>query len=175
MIIKILIGIVLFFNSQLCAESLYDVFIEADSANGYDKYITLDPEIMYTGGLGSSEHSIYIEGNGAVIDLEQGTGIWISGDDMATGSLNINRCTIINGGSYGINIIGYSDNFITNCNVINSHWAIQIGDSVSATIQNVNLVNNDYGIAVGGSRTILFIDYVNMWNNTEDFMINCFG
>ncbi len=168
-----LISFVLVLSVQ--AESLYDAFIEAGPANGYDKYLTLNPDVIYTGGLGSSEHSVFIEGNGAVIDLQEGTGLWISGDESTTGSLNINRCTIKNGGSYGISFTGYSDNVITNCNIINSHWGIQINDSVSVMIQNVNILNNEYGIAVSGTRTNLYIDYVNAWNNAENFMINCFG
>ncbi|MBC8215500.1 MAG: right-handed parallel beta-helix repeat-containing protein [Candidatus Marinimicrobia bacterium] len=175
MLIRNHIGIVFILLSISSAESLYDVFMEADSANGYNKYITLNSDVVYTGGLGSSEHSIYIEGNGAVIDLNEGTGIWIAGDETATGSLNINRCTIIYGGYYGINLSGYSDNFITNCNIISSYWGIHVNDSVRVTIQNVNLVGNDYGIAVSGDRTNIFIDYVNSWNNTNNFMINCFG
>lgn len=170
-----IIGMTLSGFSWICAESLYDVFIEADSANGFDKYLILNPDIIYTGGLGSSEHSIYIEGNGAVIDLLEGTGLWIAGDENTTGSLNIDRCTVINGGSYGISLIGYSENIITNCNIFNTHWGIHISDSVNVTIQNVNILDNEYGIAVSGTRTNLFIDYVNVWNNTENFMINCFG
>ena len=84
--------------------NLYAVYEQAGSANGYDRYLVLDPTIVYTGGIGSGEESIYIDGKGAVIDLQQGTGIWISGD--VNNIIVHEKDNIIN----GLEII-YSDEF----------------------------------------------------------------
>ncbi|HIB30244.1 MAG TPA: hypothetical protein EYO24_07015, partial [Candidatus Marinimicrobia bacterium] len=117
--LKNIINLSLFVLTYAYSISLYDVYVQAGPAYGYDRYIELDPNFIYTGGIGSGEESIYIQGNGAVIDLLEGTGIWIAGDtnNNITGSLDIDHCTITNGGSYGINLSGYSTNSITNCNL----------------------------------------------------------
>ena len=157
--------------------NLYAVYEQAGSANGYDRYLVLDPTIVYTGGIGSGEESIYIDGKGAVIDLQQGTGIWISGDvnNNMTGSLTINRCTIVNGGSYGISLSGYSTNSITNCNLINDHWGIQVSDNVDVVIRDCNFIDNMYGVAIIGTETSVHLSYCNGWNNEYNYMLNCVG
>ena len=157
--------------------SLYEVYEQSGPANGYDRYMVLDPEILYTGGVGSGEESIYIDGKGAVIDLQEGTGIWISGDvnNNMTGSLTIDRCTIVNGGTYGINLSGYSTNSITNCNIINDHWGIQVSDNINVVIRDCNFVDNMYGVAIIGTETNVHLSYCNGWNNDYNYMLNCFG
>jgi len=169
--------LLVFFMSFGFSISLYEVYEQAGPANGYDKYIVLEPDIVYTGGIGSGEESIYIEGNGAVVDLEQGTGIWIAGDsnNNITGSLDIDHCTIINGGSYGINLSGYSTNSITNCNLINVNWGIQVNDDIYVTIKNCNLIDNEYGLAIVGEDTNIELSYCNGWNNEYNYMYNCVG
>ena len=166
-----------FFMSFGFSISLYEVYEQAGPANGYDKYIVLDPDIVYTGGIGSGEESIYIEGNGAVIDLNEGTGIWIAGDanNNITGSLDIDHCSIMNGGSYGINLSGYSTNSITKCNLINVHWGIQVSDEIQVTIRNCNFIDNSYGLAVIGQETDINLSYCNAWNNEYNYMLNCLG
>ena len=84
----------------LRSESLYEVYQSAGPGNGYDKYMVLDPNITYIGGFGTSVYSVLLEGNGAVIDLQEGTGIWMSGDESSSPSLLIKGCTVINGGYY---------------------------------------------------------------------------
>jgi len=159
--------------TYLSAMSLWEVYEQSSPANGYDRYIILESGEVYTGGIGSSEESIYIEGNGAVIDLQGGTGIWISGDSQATGSLAIDRCTIFGGGSYGITISGYSTNSIINCNLINDNFGIQISDSVNVTIKNCIFDENQYGVAIVGDQTTHSITYCNAFVNEYDYMLNC--
>ena len=89
--------------TSLRGESLYEVYQNAGPGNGYDKYMVLNPNVIYTGGFGTSVYSVLLEGNGAVIDLQGGTGIWMSGDESSSPPLVIKRCTIMNGGYYGVN------------------------------------------------------------------------
>ena len=175
--LKNIINLSLFVLTYAYSISLYDVYVQAGPANGYDRYIELDPNFIYTGGIGSGEESIYIQGNGAVIDLLEGTGIWIAGDtnNNITGSLDIDHCTITNGGSYGINLSGYSTNSITNCNLINVHWGIQVNDNIHVTIKNCNFIDNVYGLAIIGEDTDVNLSYCNAWSNDYNYMLNCIG
>ena len=56
---------------------LQDVFDNAESFQDYDKYLVLNNDDIYTGSLGIYEGRVFIEGNGAVLDLKNGGGIWI--------------------------------------------------------------------------------------------------
>ena len=165
-----------FFVQTGFTESLQNMFDTAVPSEGYDRYIILHPDTIYFGGIGIFEDSVFIEGNGAVIELENGSGIWIYGDSESMGSLNINRCTIKNGAYYGLNYSGISTGSITNCNIVNSEMGIQLMDTSITVIKNCNLIdNNVYGIAVYSTNPAVEISYCNTWNNGEDYMENCPG
>jgi hypothetical protein len=159
----------------LNGESLYQVYQNAEPGNGYDKYMVLNPNIVYTGGFGSSVYSVYLEGNGAVIDLQEGTGIWMSGDENSSPSMLLKGCTIINGGYYGVNFSGYGNHEISDCNIVNDTWGIQVGEHTFTTIRNCNLVDNTYGLAIIGLDAEVNIAYCNGWGNDETYMSNCPG
>ena len=75
-------NITILFLIQFCFSiSMWDVYFDASPDNGYDKYIILNPEEVYTGGFGVYEGTVFIEGNGAVIDLQEGLGIWVSAEN----------------------------------------------------------------------------------------------
>lgn len=162
--------------SLAAAESLYSVFNNADPAFGYDKYLVLEPDITYTGGLGVYENRVFIEGNGAVIDLQEGGGIWVYADDAAQGSLDIDRCSIVNGGFYGLNYSGISTGSVTNCNLFDCEMGIQLADTSNVVLKNTNFVNNQiYGVAIYSEYPTANITWCNAWNNGEDYMENCPG
>ena len=173
---KIFISLSLILSlTVLRSESLYEVYQNAGPGNGYDKYMVLDPNIIYIGGFGTSFYSVLLEGNGAVIDLQGGTGIWMSGDESSSPPLVIKRCTIMNGGYYGVNFSGYGNHEIIDCNFINDVWGIQVGEYSYTTIRNCNLIDNTYGLAIIGLDAVVNLAYCNGWGNTETYMSNCPG
>ncbi len=157
-------------------ESLFSVYLNAGPAEGYDKYLVLDPDISYTGGIGVFEGSVFIEGNGAVIDLQEGSGIWVYGEGETVGTLDIRQCSILNGGFYGINYAGIASGSVVNCNLINDNMGLQLMDTVMVSITNCNLIaNQTYGLAIYSTDPTAVISYCNAWNNGEDYMENCPG
>ena len=63
--------------SCLNAITLQEAFDNASPANGYDKYLELETGMIYTGGIGIYEGDVFIDCKEAIIDLEDGNGIWI--------------------------------------------------------------------------------------------------
>ena len=88
--------------------TLQEAYDEATPLDGFDKYIILDSDSIYYGGLGLYEGNTFIDGRGAVIDLEFGGGIWIYADEDYPCSLEIRYCTIMNGQYYGLSFGGTS-------------------------------------------------------------------
>ena len=60
--------------------SLQEAYDNASSNENYDKYVMLEPNSTYTGGLGIYEGDVYINCQGSTIDLEGGNGIWVYAD-----------------------------------------------------------------------------------------------
>lgn len=168
--------LVLSLLSIVCAESLLQVYQNSGPANGYDVYVELNPETIYTGGLGIYEGSVFIEGNGAVIDLQDGGGIWTYADDQSPANLEINRCTIINGAYYGVNFAGTSTGSVKNCNIINSGMGFQALDLAVVELKNCNITANEiFGVGIFSENPEVNISFCNAWNNGEDYMENCLG
>lgn len=160
----------------LSGETLFNAYQNAESLNGYDKYLILSSDNIYTGGLGIFDGSVFIEGNGAVIDLQSGGGIWVYGDTLSPVTFNIEKCTVINGAYYGINFAGYSTGAVLNCNLINCGMGFQAFDYSVVEVKNCNLVDNEiYGLAIYSTNPQIDISYCNAWNNGEDYMENCPG
>ena len=55
--------------------SLQEAYDNASSNENYDKYVMLEPNSTYTGGLGIYEGDVYINCQGSTINLEGGNGI----------------------------------------------------------------------------------------------------
>ena len=95
----VLFATLLLFSSLLFATTLQEMYDNASSQSGYDKYIILEEGETYTGGILiiGDEYGVAadvkIEGNGAVLDLEEGV-IKIATCDN---KLDISNCVIING------------------------------------------------------------------------------
>ena len=73
--------------------TLQSVFDSSGPGNGYDIYVVLERGMIYTGGVGIYEGNVLIEGNGAVVDLEGGSGIWVYGDEIIPVNLDIQYIT----------------------------------------------------------------------------------
>ncbi len=93
--------------SNVYSISLKEIYETAPTVGEYDKYLTLETGVTYTGGLligkiydsnitdlsGPEGLNVRIEGNGAILDLE-GEQICIS---YCNNKLDIDNCIIING------------------------------------------------------------------------------
>ena len=157
---------IIFFVSLLQGITLQSVFDASGPENGYDKYIVLEENMIYTGEVGIYEGDVFIEGNGAIVDLNEGLGIWVYAEEEYPANLDIEYLTIINGGYSGLAFNGFSTGNISNCNFINNAHGIQIMDSTSISIKNSNFIqNSDYGLAVRGLLASFEIRYSNFWEN----------
>ena len=105
----------------LLPASLQEAYDNANSFGEYDKYLILDSDSTYYGGLGLYEGSTMIDGQGAIIDLQGGTGVWVYGTDDYPCNLDIKYCSIINGAYDGLNYAGTSMGTVENCNFINNN------------------------------------------------------
>ena len=159
--------IAIFCVSILEGVTLQSIFDEAGPGNGYDKYVILEQDMIYTGDVGIYEGNIFIEGNGAIVDLNEGLGIWVYAEEGYPASLDIEYVTIINGGYNGLTFNGTSTGNISNCNFIHNLFGIQIMDDVHISVKNCNFIgNNQYGISVRGTTANLDeINYSNFWEN----------
>ena len=118
MIDKIII--LLTFIATSYAITLQEVFDNASSYGEYEKHVILEPNTIYTGGLGIYEGDVYIDCQGSIVNLEGGNGIWVYGDVAYPSSLHIEYCTVTNGSYYGLSFGGLSIGNIINCNLINT-------------------------------------------------------
>tara|TARA_X000001036_G_C20295788_1_gene650264 strand:- start:145 stop:660 length:516 start_codon:yes stop_codon:yes gene_type:complete len=171
-----MIIIILFLNINLFGYSLQEIYDNANSFENYDKYLILSPEHIYTGGLGLYEGNTYIDCNGAIINLEDGNGIWIYGDQNYQSNLDIQECIITNSLYYGLSYSGESTGNIKNCNLINTNFGLKLFDNSVVSVDNsIFGSNNSMGIALYSESPILDISYSLFWNNEDDYLENCPG
>ena len=169
--------ILLAFITNLYAITLQEAFDNASGYGEYEKYLILEPNSIYTGGLGVYEGDVYINCQGSIIDLEEGNGIWAYGSVAYPSSLNIEYCTITNGSYYGLSFGGLSVGRVINCNLINTNFGLQLFDVADVFVTNSIFAHNlTYGIGVYGETVTLETSYSLLWENLEsDCMENCPG
>ena len=157
--------------------TLQEVYDNAESAFGYDKYIVLEPNSIYTGGVGLYEGDVYINCQGSIIDLEEGNGVWVYADEEYPASLDIEYCTITNGLYYGISFGGNSHGNVKNCNLVSTNFGLKLFDYTNVTISNsIFAYNQTYGIGMYTEHPTLETSYSLFWENEEsDCMENCPG
>jgi len=162
--------------SLIHSTSLQELYDNAESQFGYDKYIELNENEIYTGGIGIYQGSTYIKGNGAIIDLENQNGIWIYSDENSNASLDIEYSSIINGAYHGISYAGNATGSIINCNFVNNDYGIKVFDTCTLNITNCNFINNTtLGFGMIGELTNITLSYSNFWDNGDDILENCPG
>ena len=147
--------------------TLQSVFDAAEPENGYDKYLVLEQNMIYTGEVGVYEGNVFIEGNGAIVDLNEGLGIWVYAEAEHPANLDIEFVTIINGGYNALTFNGTAMGNISNCNLISNLFGIQIMDQGNISVKNCNFIDNSqYGIAVRGTTAALDENnHSNFWEN----------
>ena len=163
-LISVISGLYISIASGITLQSIFDA---AEPGNGYDKYVVLERDMIYTGEVGVYEGDVFIEGNGAIVDLNEGLGIWVYAEEEYPANLDMEFVTIINGGYNGITFNGFSTGNISNCNFISNSFGIQIIDQGNISVNNCNFVDNSqYGIAVRGTVASFEISYSNFWDNS---------
>ena len=166
-----------FSTSSASLVTLQSVFDASESKNEYDKYVVLENGVTYLGGVGVYEGNVFIEGNGAIVDLQNGTGIWVYGDEIIPANVDIEYITLINGVWYGVFYGGTATGNITNCNFINNGYGVQLYDFAEIQIKNSNFIENIYyGVALVNTTPLCNVNYSNAWGNGEaPWMENCPG
>tara|TARA_B100000029_G_C17420981_1_gene904296 strand:+ start:469 stop:990 length:522 start_codon:yes stop_codon:yes gene_type:complete len=169
--------LLILFITELFSITLQEAYDNASGYEEYEKYIILEPNTVYSGGIGIYEGDVYIDCNQSIIDLEEGNGIWIYADVEYPSSLHIEHCTITNGLYYGISFGGLSEGNIINCNFVNTNFGLKLFDVSDVYVTNSIFSNNTtYGIGVYGDSAILDISYSLFWDNqSDDHMENCPG
>ena len=171
-----MIIIIITFMNFIFSMSLQEAYNEASSYESYDKYLNLDNNIIYTGGLGIYEGDILIDCNGATIDLQSGQGIWVYADEQYPSSLDIQECTITNGLYYGLSYGGISSGNVLNCNFHSTNFGIKLFDQSNVYITNsIFISQQSMGIGMYTENPTINADYLLFWNNEDDCMENCPG
>ncbi len=168
--------IILFINFNLFSYTLQEIYDNANSYEEYDRYLVLSQNNTYTGGLGLYEGNTYINCNGAIIDLQEGNGIWIYADENNAANLDIEECIITNSLYYGLSYSGQSTGSINNCNLINTNFGIKLFDNSNVIVTNsIFSSNNSMGISVYTENPNLNISYSLFWDNEDNHLENCPG
>ena len=171
-----LIIIIFSFISALFSTTLQEAYNQANQYGDYDKYVILDQGTTYTGGLGIYEGNVYIDCNGATIDLQTGQGIWVYADEQYPSSLDIQECSITNGLYYGLSYGGTSSGNVINCNFHSTNFGIKLFDDTNVYITNSIFINQQsMGIGVYTEDPTINGDYIVFWNNEDNCMENCPG
>jgi len=164
--------VIILFRGGFAAVHLSDVYQQAEPGAGYDKLLVLEQDSVYTGGLSISNIRVAIRGNGALINLQNGS-IIISGEAQ----LDLDGCVIING-SYAISV-NENDNvssFINQCTFYNNNIAIRFMTKTgNIEIVNTILMNNSaYGFACS-HETSRMLHYIDAYGNEENYVEWCPG
>ena len=168
--------IILFINLNLFSYTLQEIYDDANSYEEYDKYLVLSQNNIYTGGLGLYEGNTYINCNGAIIDLQEGNGIWIYADENNAANLDIEECIITNSLYYGLSYSGESTGSINNCNLINTNFGVKLFDNSNLIVNNsIFASNNSMGISIYTENPNLNISYSLFWDNEDNHLENCPG
>jgi hypothetical protein len=163
--------------SSIFSITLQEAYDSAISENGYDKYVILEPNQIYEGGLYMFEGDTYINCQGSTINLNGGAGISLFADDYYNATLDIEYCTIYDGETYGLNYTGMSSGNVSNCNFISNDIGLVLMDYSEVNLKNSNFIDNHtYGLGIISEEPILNATYSNFWENSEgDCAENCPG
>ena len=177
-----LISLLLLF-CNLYAVSLQQMYNNATSKNGYDKYIVLEKDSIYTGAFIQDVDSVFIAGNGCIIE-QDGTPIVLSNENY---TIEVNQCVfktlsdsqnafiILNNNSAG-KIINNTFWCASNDNSITGIILNDINNNQTEIINNIfnNLftsvyVNVDYTNYSSDSQ-LCYIEYNLNWNCNQSYL-----
>ena len=136
--------------SFIHAITLQEAYDDASSYGEYDKYVILNADSTYYWGLGIYEGNVMIDGQGSIVNLDGGTGIWAYGTEDYPCNVDIKFCTIINGEYDAVNYAGTATGSVENCNLVNNDIGIKLMDYSNVNISNSNFINGSLISPRGG-------------------------
>jgi len=163
-ILSTIIFLLLFCSFAFTYQSLQEVFDNADSAAGYDKYIELDPQVEYQGDLWLFEAgAIYLDGNGAKI-----YGIpYLAAIGVYFSHLDVTECVFI-GGMGGVYLGAEASASITNNTIINVYEAgvktYYITHERQTQVWNNIITGSSYGVLSVDLNWPHYIGYNNIYD-----------
>ncbi|UCE27646.1 MAG: hypothetical protein JSW52_02525 [Candidatus Coatesbacteria bacterium] len=161
----LLITIALAFTGA-AAVDIQDAYDACGPANGYDKYLVLNPATTYTGELTvDTGKDSCIKGNGAVIHLDNNGRITASGSGT---ELDIDHTVIYgNGSGQGVRVDTGAKAAIDFCTIDNLNFGVLVWDNSTTYVKN-SITTNHNGYGVGYEDTAnVNISYTDSWNNGQ--------
>ena len=148
------------------AVDIQNAYDACGPANGYDKYLVLNPANTYTGELEvDTGKDSCIKGNGAVIHLDNSGKI---GAESGGTKLDIDHAVIHgNGSGYGVHVKTGAKANINFCTIDNLYFGVYVWDNSTVTVKN-SIITNNFLYGVGYEETTnVSITYVDAWNNGQ--------
>ncbi|MBJ48516.1 MAG: hypothetical protein CMG59_04990 [Candidatus Marinimicrobia bacterium] len=169
--------IILLLISMLVPYTLQEAYNESGPNGEFEKYLVLEKDQIYYGGIGIFSGDVYINCQGSIIDLNNQTGIWLYSDSNYLSSLHIEYCNIINGDTYGLSFSGEAFGKVSNCNFYNNDIGLKAFDYTQVEIENCNFISNrTYGLGIITENPQVTVNHSNSWGNLEgDYWENCPG
>lgn len=154
------------------AGTLQLAYDNAGAGGGYDKQVVLDAGQIYTGRLTVSSGDVYIEGNGAIIQLDQFSTISAVGSGT---SLTIKNCAIV-GASFGLCVDQDAQVTVDHNVFYNNREAIHFYDTYEASVVSNNIfAGGDYGVRHDENTPVSILDNVAWDNRVANYMEYCEG
>jgi hypothetical protein len=147
------------------AVDIQDAYDACGPAEGYDKYLELNPGLTYTGELTVDQSKdSYIKGNGAEIYIDGYGKIMVDGSSTR---LDMDHVVIYGHGSgEGVHYRNAAKGVINFCTIDNFMYGLYVWGVSDVTFKNSIVTNNDmYGVAIEEIATIR-ISYVDAWGNS---------
>jgi nitrous oxidase accessory protein NosD len=148
------------------AADIQDAYDACGPAEGYDKYLELNPNVTYTGDLTVDQgKDSCIEGNGAEIYIDSYAKIMVDGSPTR---LDVDHVVLYGHGSgEGLHYRNAAKGIVNFCTIDNFMYGVYVWGVSDVTIKNSIITNNSmYGVAKEEISTVR-ISYVDVWGNSE--------
>ncbi|UCE27645.1 MAG: right-handed parallel beta-helix repeat-containing protein [Candidatus Coatesbacteria bacterium] len=158
--------VVVISTAPASAIDIQEAYDACGSANGYDKYLELDPDETYTGWLiVDSGKDSCIAGNGATIQIDSGKTIRALNSGT---KLDIDHTAIYcDGTGWGISYLSGANGTINFCTIDYFMYGVYAWGPSNVTLKNSIVTNNtEYGVAKE-EYTPMYISYVDAWGNAH--------
>ncbi|MCK5077422.1 MAG: right-handed parallel beta-helix repeat-containing protein [Calditrichia bacterium] len=171
-VLQLFICTIFLFSLVFGEQSLSDAYQAAQPGNGYDKLLILNPAETYTGGLTITNQKVCIIGNGALIDLQNGS-IAVFGDSQ----IDLDGCTIVNGtNALSVEPVANVSSIINQCTFYDNAIAIRFM-SETGSIEVVNTIisnSSTYGFACSHGTTKI-LHYIDIYSSGIPYVEWCPG
>ncbi len=164
-----IIFILALFSLAQAETRISKLITSAPPALGFDHYLELHPDSVYTGGAQIHDLRVSIRANGALIDL-QGDSIVVDG----IGQLQIDRAVIRNG-YFAVIARDLAGLFISNCTLTENYTAVitRFHSGLLQVINSIVAFNSHWGIAKDVPTRAHFSYNLTWMNPDGDYMERC--